>query len=468
MNDSNSLSSQISSLKHFFKKQFDPKKIRRIARSTKLIQRSTSKIKGFELLNALLESALEPESYSLEGIADTMHEYNARANLSKQGLSQRINTPECTLFFKSIYKECLSIISNQISSHILSSTNLRGSSPLNLFSRVVVIDCTEFPLHHSLKESFMGSGGPIENAAAMKICAAFDLKSNCLLSTEITDRRYPDQGLGKKILPLQKNSLVMFDLGFFSISFLKQIQMEESFFISRLHGSTDIYASAEDQDPLDIGKFLSKKLTKKSVLDLTMHLGVQKLPVRLVAVKADKKSIKKRKKDYIKRCKKNKRKPSEETLERLEYGIFITNLPVEMISAVNIIKLFKLRWQIELIFKNWKSQLNIAYLPGKNVDRIQTLILSRLISISIIWMLSGYVKEHLEMYYDEELSMHKSIDWLKRKNRFACILIGRVYIIFMEFVEASKKWLHKEKSPRKQTTKQLLDEYYEDDYQRVI
>lgn len=468
MNDINSLSTQISSVKCFFKKQFDPKKIHRIARSTKLIKRSTSKIQGHELLFGLLESSLEPESYSLEGIADAMCGHNPKACISKQGLSQRINTPECTSFIKSIFKECLAVINDKISSQALSSTDFKGRSLLNSYSQVVVIDCTEFPLHYSLKDLYKGSGGPVENAAAMKICAAFDLKSNCLLNAEITDRRCPDQMLGKRILPLQKNSLIMFDLGFFSIPFLKQIQSENSFFISRLHGGADIYLDAEDQDSLDIGNFLSKKLKKKSFLDLIVYLGKQKFPVRLVAVKAEEKCIKKRKKDYIKRCRKNKTTPSEEKLARLDFAIFITNISVNTVSTINIVKLFKLRWQIELIFKNWKSQLNIDYLPGKNPDRIQTLILSRLISISIIWLLGGYAKEHLEMYYDEELSMHKSINWLKRKNRFITILIGEFKIIFEAFVEASKKWLHKEKSPKKPTTKQLLDEYYTDDYQCVV
>ena len=467
MNNCNSFSEQISSLKDFFKKQFNSKKIHRLARSTKLIQRSTSKIKGLELVSALLECALDPKSSSLEKVADVIHEKSPEVCMSKQGLSQRINTPECTSFFKAIYKECLSTITNKITSHIVSLTDLKRKSLFNLFSQVVVIDCTEFALHHSLKESFKGSGGPLENAAAMKICAAFDLKSNCLLNTEITDRRCPDQGLGEKI-SLQNNSLAMFDLGFFSIHFLKKIQRDGSFFISRLHGSTDLYENESDQEPLDVGKFLHNKLKNGSIVDLKVYLGKQKLPVRLVGIKADEKSVKKRKKDYIKRCKKSKRVPSEEILERLEYGIFITNIPIEMVLAINIIKLFKLRWQIELIFKNWKSQLCIDHLPGKNVDRIQTLILSRLISISIIWMVSGYVKEYLEMYFDEELSMHKSINWLKHRNRFAEILLGRLKIVFKDFVVAAKKWLHKEKSPKKPTTKQLLDEFYHIDYQSIV
>lgn len=215
MNDSISFLNQISSLKFFFKTQFNSRKLERIARSTKLVQRTTSKIKGPELMKALLESALEPERYPLEGLADTISKHNDKACYTKQALSQRINTPECTSFFKAIYKECLSIISNKITSHILSLTDLKGRSLLSLFSRVVIMDCTEFPLHPSLKEVYKGSGGPLENASAMKICAAFDVKSNCLLNSEITDRRSPDQGLGQTMLPSQENSLIMFDLGFF-------------------------------------------------------------------------------------------------------------------------------------------------------------------------------------------------------------------------------------------------------------
>jgi hypothetical protein len=467
--DSNLIPFQISTLKKFFREHFDPQKIDRTARISKLIQRSTSNINGLELLNTLLESALNPKIYPLEGIVDGMVKYNSDAYITKQGLSQRINTPECVHFFESIFKECLSFMIHKISPEITSMTDLKGVSLLNLFNQIIVVDSTEFPLHHSLQTSFKGSGGPQENVSAMKICAAFDLKANCLLNAKITDRTCPDQGLGKTILPyLKKNDLIMFDLGFFSIKFLEQIQSGGAYYCSRLHGSANVYENAFDVDALEVGKFIEKKLKKRSVFEKDVFLGADKFPVRMVAVKLDKKVADKRIKDYRKRCRKDKRKPSEENLERLKYGIYITNIPSKLVSALDILKLYKIRWQIELIFKNWKSQLNIDYLTGKNVFRIQTLILSRLISISIIWMLSGYVQMHLEMYYDEELSMHKSINWIKREQRFANLLMNNVEEVLSAFIIASKKWLCKENSPKKQTTRQQFNDIDQNDYEYVM
>lgn len=458
MDNSTTLPFKISTLKFFLKKHFHPDEINRKARITKLVQRSTSKIKGFELLIALLESALDPHSYPLECIADGMLKNNTNAIMTRQGLSQRINSPECVSFFESIYTTCLSIMAREIRDEINLISVLKGSSIIDRFNKVIVIDSTEFPLDPSLKDDYKGSGGLANHEAAMKICTAFDVKTNCFLDTKIIDRTRPDQILGNITFPfLKKNDLNIFDLGFFSGQYLKGIEERNAFYLCPFFGALNVYQNEETKTALDIGNFLENCMKKESVIDVEIYVGAERKKIRLVAKKLNKGSIKKRREAYLKNCKKHKRQPLEKNLKRMEFLIFLTNLPTSLISSEEIIILYKIRWQIELIFKNWKSQLNLDYLPGTNVYRIQSLVISRLITISIIWILSGYIQKYLETYDDEEISLHKVINWIKHEQRLLKILTGKVEEILKSLLEAAKKWLHKENTCNKQTTRQRLD-----------
>lgn len=58
----------------------------------------------------------------------------------------------------------------------------------------------------------------------------------------------------------------------------------------------------------------------------------------------------------------------------INYSAFITNVPIEILSAEIIGTIYQLRWEIELIFKQWKSQLKMNVLEGINHNRIECLI----------------------------------------------------------------------------------------------
>lgn len=57
-----------------------------------------------------------------------------------------------------------------------------------------------------------------------------------------------------------------------------------------------------------------------------------------------------------------------------------------MYSPMFIIAIYKIRWQIELIFKNFKSNIELDYLAGTNKYRIESLIYGRLITITTIFI----------------------------------------------------------------------------------
>jgi IS4 transposase len=65
--------------------------------------------------------------------------------------------------------------------------------------------------------------------------------------------------------------------------------------------------------------------------------------------------------------------------EQPTYGI--TNLKRQQFSAVDITKLYRLRWQIELLFKEWKSWNNLRKFNTGKKEIMEGLIWSSLLSL---------------------------------------------------------------------------------------
>jgi hypothetical protein len=127
---------------------------------------------------------------------------------------------------------------------------------------------------------------------------------------------------------------------------------------------------------------------------------------------------------------------------------------------------YGLRWQIELTFKHWKSLLQIHVLKGTRPERIQCLLYGRLITIVVLNMLSAYASWYAAHYLQRESSLHKFINWLKRKCGLStAINTGNVDTLLSSSISALPKMLCKQKRIRK-TSRQLLDDevYYLDKF----
>ncbi len=57
------------------------------------------------------------------------------------------------------------------------------------------------------------------------------------------------------------------------------------------------------------------------------------------------------------------KKPREETLRYARYVILFTTFPMEMFSAIAVLEWYRLRWQVELVFKRFKSLAQLGHLP---------------------------------------------------------------------------------------------------------
>lgn len=396
---------------------FSRESVEEIAWQTGFIKRASSQISGFDFLKTLLLASLDPEHTSLEKMSDILTYVNHNTRVRAQSLMERINTNESVNFLSSIQEM---IFAKRLSSLI-------PELPANLFesfSKVLIQDSSTMVLHEKLQKHFKGSGGRASKACA-KLDVTYDLKAKRFEKITLTDQGEADQRLALKIEDiLVENALIIRDLGYLRVDGLIQIIAKKAFFISRLKSQIDVYLNIEDKNPIDIAEYLDRKFKNFNVVDLQVFITSQKLPVRLVAYKAPDEVVNKRRREAKVTAKKQGRTLREKTLKHMDFTIFITNVPMKIWKPEIIGTIYRIRWQIELLFKSWKSGMKINYLKGINPERIKALIYARLILMIVINEIYRLVDRIGSGYLERSVSMHKVFMWMKDGQRLLRFIIG--------------------------------------------
>jgi len=151
---------------------------------------------------------------------------------------------------------------------------------------------------------------------------------------------------------LAPGALYLADLGYFSLERLRQIDQQDAFFLLRLKAQTAVFdANGRRWD--DVTALLAKE---GDVIDLPVTLGVtQRLPVRLLAVRVPQEVADQRRRKLRAAAREKGQAVSERRLALAGWTILITNASPEELSVAEAVVVARARWQIELLFKLWKS-----------------------------------------------------------------------------------------------------------------
>ena len=84
---------------------------------------------------------------------------------------------------------------------------------------------------------------------------------------------------------------------------------------------------------------------------------------------------------------------SEETLEAAGYVVVFTTTPIHRLSADQCIELYRLRWQIELLFKRWKSLCGFDRMPNYRPDTILSWLYAKILAALLLDRLASRQSE---------------------------------------------------------------------------
>jgi hypothetical protein len=315
----------------------------------------------------------------------------AGSPISAQGLEQRFTAEAAT---------CLqAVLAAAVETMV--STPEAAASLLRRFTGVWLLDTSTVPLPAALAGQWPGSGTSEEQGrvAAIKLHTRLDLVGGALRALLGAGRSQD------KLSPLQgetppPGTLRLTDLGFYSLRRFRALDAARCFWLCRAQVQTAV--STADGRPWSLVALLTSQTG--DVVDLPVELGMaERLPARLIAFRLGPQAAARRRRQVEHRARRKCRPASPDRLALCSWDALVTNVPPEMLSPAEARVLARARWQIELLYKLWKSEGRLDKSRSGKEYRILCELYAKLI---------GLVLQHwctvLGCWQDLERSMTKA------------------------------------------------------------
>jgi hypothetical protein len=105
----------------------------------------------------------------------------------------------------------------------------------------------------------------------------------------------------------------------------------------------------------------------------------EKHSARLCAVRKSREAAEAVKLRMLRDSKRKHENPRPETAEHAEYVVVLTTLPAGEYSSAQVLGLYRLRWQLELVFKRLKSLMQLGHVPKTNDQSARAWIQAKLL-----------------------------------------------------------------------------------------
>lgn len=368
---------------------FSEKSLDSLARDSNFIKRSR-KITASSFVKTLVFSEEDHEHLSLLDLKCDYFE-NTKCNISQEAIHKRF-TPEAVLFLKELFsKQLLSYLTFENKSNFSSS----------LFTQINIKDSSKFKLPISFKDSYPSYGSYNKISSLMNIQYEYDILTGNWQSLELTKATRNDQADSKETAGnIMEGSLNIRDLGYITTTYLKTVENNEAYYLNRLP-KIGVYQIINGEYKLINWQALDKKIKQGNFkyIELDVYLGKEyKLKSRMILTSIPEKIKKERIRKAIQAGKRTDGyQPSKEYKIKAGYNIFITNASKYQLTMKEVIETYKLRWQVELVFKTWKSNLKLHKVKSMRKERMECQLIAKFIWIllnSKILQIANYLLKY--------------------------------------------------------------------------
>jgi Transposase DDE domain len=255
---------------------------------------------------------------------------------------------------------------------------------LRRFAGVYVQDSTTVALPAELAADWPGCGNastPAPSSASLKLQVRLDLTRGELAGPiphpgRVHDRAAPAVG---PALPV--GALFLADLGYFSLGHLRALAEAGVYWLTRLQVQTTVFDAAGQR--LDLLGWLRRHAAPLATpVDVAVTLGAhERLPARLVAVRVPPEVGEARRRKLHAEARRRGQTVSRDRLIRADWTILVMNVPATRLPARDALVLARARWQIELLFKLWKSHGQLAASRSRKPARRLCEVFAKLLAL---------------------------------------------------------------------------------------
>ena len=262
----------------------------------------------------------------------------AGVTISPQGLDERLNEAAAK-YLRAMVEETVG--------QVLYSAPV-AIEVFQRFDGVYVIDSTVIQLPTELASEWPGCG---QGQASLKLPVQMDLSTG-ELRVYLEAGRVHDQKTALQDYPLPEGALRLADLGFFDLDVLQSLGRQKAFWLIRFKVGAVLLDTHGQR--LDLVSALHS--STETVLDWPVQLGAtHQLPARLVAERVPQAVAEERRRTVRQDARRRGQTPSAARLALADWTLYLTNVPSRLMSASEALVVATTRWQIELLFKLWKS-----------------------------------------------------------------------------------------------------------------
>lgn len=348
--------------------------------------RRESKLSGSVFVQTLTFGWLHNPHATLEELAQVATHLGVP--ISPQGLDQRFGPPAAALLEQVLQDAVLRVL----------STDPVAVPVLQRFpGGVDVLDTTTLTLPAVFAGAWPGSGQYESPAGAgIKAQVRLNLVNGSLTGPFLFPARDHDQVGTLHSAPLAPGTLLLADLGFFSLDRFQELDQAKVYWLSRVQVGTSL---TDASGRVQTAAAFLREHQDKDMVEMSVAMGAtHRLPCRLIAIRVPPHVAAERRRNLRKgrRGRHSRKRNRQGRLCNVhpdrwvlaEWNVYVTNAPPELLSARDAWVLARCRWQIELLFKLWKSEGHVDESRSQKPWRILCEIYAKLLGMVVQhWLL---------------------------------------------------------------------------------
>jgi len=327
------------------------------------------KLSGSTFVRTLVFGFQEAPNASYEDLSQSAATIGVA--ISAQGLEQRFTETAVRLLYQTLMCAVEQVIASRPAAIPI----------LQRFEGVYLRDSSVICLPVELARMWPGVGDSRGATAALKLQVEYNISTGQLDGPVIQSGRTQDQNSPFQQRTLPVGALHVADLGYFRLERLATDDQQGVYWITRLKAGTAVYTVSGQR--LDLVNWLNAQ--GETQIDQRVLVGrQQRLACRLLAVRVPEEVAEQRRRRLREYARKKQVPLKAETLALAEWILLITNVPEEMLLVREALILQRVRWQIELLFKLWKSHAQVDEWRSHNPWRILCEIYAKLIGVVLL------------------------------------------------------------------------------------
>ena len=341
-------------------------------------RKRVSKIDPFEFLVSLIFGQLSASRQTLSSQAQTLTE-----PVTRQALDQRFNA-RTVAYVQASFGHVLAHTLEWLAVHPQAEA-LRAN-----FAALYLLDRTSFDCPETLKDLFPACGGD-GSSANVKVLLRYELIAGRLEPLQVLAGKRSDQGQSLRTATLLKaNQLQLQDKGFYDAKAWRAAEQSGAFLLMPLPHSLTLWldpGAGQPEELLDLaGELAASRENQVAWAGLLVGKpGHRAGPLRLVAFRLHPASAERQRRGLRESMRTQGRTPSAKALQLAGWLLLLTNAPEAKLPAAMMSYVYRLRWQVELIFRQAKSVLRLHKTESENPHRVQSEIWARLICAVLLF-----------------------------------------------------------------------------------